>query len=285
MPSFIETQEQLADSVLSFMGAPEYWRDAIGNNPKYFVHIKNGESHFFGLSKFCAFLNIQLEDYVTQFRNTTSGGITQKHISRVCEKNWTPLPNVPPDVRDAFTQWFNKITNNRLTTERISIISISEKISSKSSVTKKPLSPEDLKLKLERNELVGEIGEEVALAYEKNRLLSLGAKEDTLDIEHTSRINASAGFDIRSEYKKEKRYIEVKSSTTENPTIFISSNEINTLQKHADSAFLYIVHVTDIKRRTGYVYQEIKNPFELGFETEWLSPASFSGNPPKHKNQ
>ena len=55
MSKFIQTSVQLIDSVDRFMDSPEYWREAVGNHPKYFVHYQKGEKHFFGLSKFCAF--------------------------------------------------------------------------------------------------------------------------------------------------------------------------------------------------------------------------------------
>jgi len=144
---------------------------------------------------------------------------------------------------------------------------------------KRIVSPEELQRRLGAQTKVGHIGEEIALAYERERLFSLGATKANLDLQHVSLVNVAAGYDIRSAFRKKIRHIEVKASVSIDGAIYVSPNEISTLQKLGQSAYLYVVHVTDAKKREGFVTQEIKNPFKDGRETEWLSPALFTGKP------
>lgn len=280
MPSFVTNTVELADSVRAFMDAPEYWRDAIGNHPKYFVHVEGSTEQLFGLSKFCAFRDISLEDYITGLRRTTGGGTTQKHLSRVCGKEWTPLMSTPRQLQEEFRKWFNELTEGKLSINDIYLLTVDLEAKPRARI-KRIVSPEELQRRLAAQTNVGHIGEVIALAHEKARLLSLGATKVTIDLQQVSLVNTAAGFDIRSAYKKKIRYIEVKASTSIDSAIYVSPNEIATLQKHGQSAYLYIVHVTDVRKRVGTVIREIQNPFESGQETAWISPVLFTGKPPR----
>lgn len=278
MYSFVTTPAELADSVRAFMDAPEYWRDAIGSHPKYFVHVEGSTEQLFGLSKFCAFRDISLEDYVTGARSTTGGGITQKLISRVCGKDWTPLKSMPSETQKQFRAWFRKLTDGKLSTDDIYLLTVDLDVKPKAKA-KRIVSPEELQRRLAAQTKVGRIGEEIALAYEEERLISQGATKTDMDLQQVSLVNVAAGFDIRSAYKKKIRHIEVKASTSSDGAIYVSPNEISTLQKLGQSAYLYIVHVTNVGKREGAVIQELQNPFRDGQETVWLSPALFTGKP------
>ena len=74
------------ESTLEFFSKPEFWKATTGNAPKYFVHIQNGEKHSFGLSKFCAFKDISVEEYISTCRYKTNGGTTQKYIAKLTGK-------------------------------------------------------------------------------------------------------------------------------------------------------------------------------------------------------
>ena len=281
MPPLVTNIVELAESVRAFMHAPEYWRDAVGSNPKYFVHLDEGAESLFGLSKFCAFLNISLEDYITEHRNKIGGGETQRRIARVCGAEWMPLDSVDSRLRKRFLKWFETLTGGSLGTDNLHLITIKSGLNPKTKIQiKRVVSPEELLKRLAAQETIGQIGEEVALAYETNRLVALGASPDSLELQRTSLINIAAGFDIRSSFKREIRYIEVKASASPDAQIYISPNEIRTLQKLGDSAYLYLVRVTDTKKRKGTVTREIRNPFELGLDTAWLEPAMFTGKVP-----
>lgn len=80
---FVDTVDELADSTLEFNDKPEFWKAALGSGPRYFVHVVDNGTHAFGLSKFCAFKNIAVEDYLNIYRYKTDGGTTQKHIAWV----------------------------------------------------------------------------------------------------------------------------------------------------------------------------------------------------------
>lgn len=283
MPPKVTSAADIENSVWEFMEAPEYWRAAIGNNPIYFVHVANGTESLFALSKFCAFRDVSLEDYVAGEKRDIGGNEAQKRISRICGKEWTPLKSTPRPLQQKFLRWFKELTNGKLSIDPIHLLTIDHKGKPRERI-KRIISPEELQRRLAAQTKAGKIGEEIAFSYEKKRLISLGADIDTMDLQHVSLLNTAAGFDIRSAYKKKIRYIEVKASTSSDPTIYVSPNEISTLQKHGQSAYLYIVHITDVRKRLGKVIAEIQNPFAYGNKTAWLSPAQYSGKPPSEKS-
>lgn len=259
------------------MAAPEYWRAAIGNSPKYFVHVAEGNESLFGLSKFCAFENISLQDYVAIHRRRTGGGTTQKVIAKLCQQQWIPLKQCSPKMRRAFITWFNEASDGRLGLENIHIISLAG-VRTESELSAKnplPISPAELAERLKKQAEIGRVGEAIALRYEMMRLKSRGAKDAEKFIEHVSLKNAAAGFDIRSEYAREARYIEVKSSTKPGSGFYISPNEKRALTAHGLESYLYLVHVTDIKNESGEVVLEINNPFAKDKSKLSLTPALY----------
>lgn len=279
MSEFIKNTKELADSVQAFMASPEYWRDAIGSNPKYFVHLQRDKKALFGLSKFCAFHDISLEDYVLGLRSTTGGGKTQKHIKKICNTEWIPLSATSSDLQEQFGAWFESITYGRIGYEQIHIISINDKTNVQKN-KRRVVTPEELQNRLAAQNEIGAAGEEIAMAHEINRLRALGVAAGKEDIVQVSLQNVAAGFDIRSKYRKDIRYIEVKSSMSVGGAIYVSPNELSTLKKFGNSAYLYVVHVTDIKKKEGKVIIELKNPFNDGQDTDWLKPCLFAGVPP-----
>jgi hypothetical protein len=284
MYEFIKNTKELAASVQAFMASPEYWRDAIGNNPKYFVHLHQNNKAFFGLSKFCAFRDISLEDYVVGLRSTTGGGKTQKHIKKICNTEWVPLSSTSSELQKQFREWFESITGGRIGYEQIHIITINDKINVEKD-KRRQITPEELQNRLAAQNKIGAAGEEIAMRHEINRLRALGVAAGEADVVQVSLQNVAAGFDIRSKYRKDIRYIEVKSSTSVGGAIYVSPNELSTLKKHGDSAYLYVVHVTDVRKKEGKVIIELKNPFNDGQDTDWLKPCLFAGVPPNDESQ
>ncbi len=104
---FVDEESELEDSVRAFMARPELWRAAVGSSPRYFVCLRADGEHLFGLSKFCAFKDLDLADYVGGVRGETDGGTTQKHIARVCGRDWLPLEDCPKTTQKAFRIWFD----------------------------------------------------------------------------------------------------------------------------------------------------------------------------------
>lgn len=174
---FVYSIDDLIDATLAFAESPEYWREAVGSHPKYFTHYLGGKFHRFGLSKFCAFRGISLEAYVTHYRRTTDGGVTQKHISKVTGVRWKPYSLVNPVIQREFEQWIESFFPHYDPREA-SIISLSLGQGKKKAPQgrKIQLSPGELAKKLERQTKVGQIGETIALAYEINRLALCGGR-------------------------------------------------------------------------------------------------------------
>lgn len=120
---YINTVNELRASVRKFMACKKYWRDACGNNPKFFVCFRDKGRYIFGLSKFCALPRITLSQYVEdQARHTTDGGTTQKRIRKVTGLSWVPLDQVPTSIRKEFMKWFSSFFPNAHNKTNISLI-------------------------------------------------------------------------------------------------------------------------------------------------------------------
>lgn len=216
---FIKDESQLIESILKFMEAPEYWREAVGKSPKYFAHFKSNDEYYFGLSKFCAFKDINLSDYVAKFRKKANGTQTQKHIEKKINKRWIPFEQVESNIREEFKKWFFSFFPSTYNLEKqIYILTIgneSRKLYLKEKKKRKS-SPEDIERRLKEQIKIGKVGELIAYQYELERLNKLKIKNSEKWIDHVSKRNASAGFDIWSHPpQREARFIEVKSSTTD----------------------------------------------------------------------
>jgi hypothetical protein len=280
---FAEHTDDLIRSVTAFMEAPEYWRPAVGNSPKYFLHFWDGHRHNFGLSKFCAFKGIGLLDYVAGIRFKTGGGDAQKRICRITKQKCVPFKRVNEKIQHIFQEWFLGFFPGTYDLRRISIILLNKpahrKIVSHQKISL--ISPDDLVKKLQRQSIIGKVGEEIAYYHEVERLTIMKIRNPQRWIDHASKRNVAAGFDILTEIpRKEIRFIEVKSSTSMGDSFFITRNEIETLQRLGKDAYLYIVLVNDIKRKKGRVISEIRNPFERIKAMGSLEPIVYKLNIP-----
>ena len=263
--NFIESENDLKNSVVEFFSKSEYWKVTIGNAPRYFVHIKNGETHSFGLSKFCAFKDISVEDYIAEYRYTTNGGNTQKKIVKITNQKWISRENINNEIRNEFDNWILSFHPN-YNLENASFISLNEikQIQTKKS---KFVTPENLEKSLLNQKLIGEVGEEIAFNFEFQRLENNGFVNIETIIEHISKNNSAAGFDIRTSAKNDNRYIEVKSSVNKNSDFFITENEYETLKQLKNEAYIYFVHIENLNEKKGEVIKIIYNPIEY-FETK-----------------
>lgn len=280
---FVETPQDLATSVRHFMEEPKYWREAVNAYPKYFVHLYEGGKHLFGLSKFAAFKNVTLGDYVTRLRSHANGNWTQKRISSIVGRAWVPVGDVPAEVRDAFTKWFYDFYPSQHPRDDISILTL-ETQPGKGRKPKRPgsgsgaraLSPQQLANKLQLQSKIGNVGEEIAMQHEIARLASLGVRDAERWVERVSTRNTAAGFDILSSPPgKEHRFIEVKSSKSASSDFYITRNELTTLNRHGDQAYLYLVHITDLSAHAGNVVREIQNPAQVLSENGVMEPVLF----------
>ena len=269
---FVKDVDDLLDSVLEFDAKPEFWKSILGGGAKYFVHFDQGGKNIFALSKFCAFKGISAEKYVSGYRHYANGTVTQKHISKILGKRWIEVPKIKKEIKTAFKDWISDFYPN-YSTDNSFIITIpkSQNIKKKRLVT-----PEELFNSLELNKKIGSIGEEIALEFEKNRLLNLGVKNPIKYIDHISKNNISAGFDIYSSYSEaEERFIEVKTSLKKTNELYITENEIETLQELGEKAYIYLVSIKDIENKEGVVYQMINNPINQFEKEDLLIPIAY----------
>jgi hypothetical protein len=275
---FVESIDDIIESTINFTDHPEYWREAVGSSPKYFTHIVENGRHCFGLSKYSAFRKIEVSQYISKLRNTSNGNITQKHISKLTGTSWAPYSKTSPDIRQAFTEWIHGFFP-KYQLNKASFISLDQ---NKSAYTQRPrrkhsfISPDDLQKKLRRQTEIGNAGEYIALKYEIERLRKTGIRNPEEYVEHVSKLNSAAGFDIWSRPSKTSvRFIEVKASMSDSTSFFITKNEVDTLKEHGSEAFLYFVHVKDVDNRIGEVIAELQDPIKHLESAGSLEPTLF----------
>ena len=114
MARFIESKSDLRRSVINFMKPKDNdkRKNACGSGYKFFVHYKKNGKHLFGLSKFCAFKDISLDQYINELRGTTTGGVTQKHISKTLRQEWLHIDKIPSAIRRDFHSWANSFLSS-----------------------------------------------------------------------------------------------------------------------------------------------------------------------------
>jgi hypothetical protein len=255
---FVENSDQLIDSVVEFYSKPEYYKQVLRSSPKYFVHFKQNGTHLFGLSKFCACKNITVEEYISTYRYKTDGGTTQKHISRIINQQWIRRNNVDNEVKVAFDKWITDFFPN-YSVVNASFITLTVK-KSKLPQKRGSISLDALLKNLERQTQIGKVGEEIAYKFEIARYKEAGVNDSSFVVDIVSNKNAAAGYDIYSSAKKETRFIEVKSSLSGTQDFYVTANEIQTLTTLGKEAFLYFVHIINLKRKIGNVYKIYQDP-------------------------
>lgn len=135
--------------------------------------------------------------------------------------------------------------------------------------SKRTLSLDQLKKRIEANEIAGEMAEHFVLDFEIQRL----GKDFASCVRIISDIDVGAGYDIISfesnESQEYDRFIEVK-ATSNSQGFFWSSNEYETAKLKGPRYYLYLVDLRKI-RRDDYVPLIIKDPAAVIMESEdWL---------------
>jgi hypothetical protein len=143
-------------------------------------------------------------------------------------------------------------------------------------VYKKGISSDSLKCKLEENDDLGLKAEEKVIEYELNRLTNIDLNSN--EIEHTSKINVLAGYDIKSfenyldnNVRKIVRYIEVKAVSSYDYNFYWSRNEKETAYSLGESYYLYLLPVTRYHNFDLSRMKIINDPFKNVYmnKTEW----------------
>jgi hypothetical protein len=268
---FIKTTDDLLKSTHEFYNKPALWKAAVGNAPRYFVCIKYKSRYILGLSKFCAFDQISIEDYISTFRYQTDGGTTQQHITWVTKQKRVSISNIDKGIKRAFIEWIKTFHGN-YNTDNAFFIFLTD---GKKRNNKHLISPEELINKLKLQAEIGTVGEEIALDLEQRRLVRLGVKNPLNYIDHISNKNIAAGFDIYSYSKNEIRFIEVKSTLSDSNSFFVTENEVQTLESLKDEAYIYRVCIENLKTRKGIVKKVLKNPIKQLKQAGTLKPVAY----------
>lgn len=253
---YITNRKELFKSVVEFYEKPDLWKDVLGSGAIYFIHSKKGNEHYFAMSKFCVLKDVSVETYISDYRYITEGNNAQKKIVKAIGDSWISRTKIDVEIRNAFDNWMKSFYPNYNVT-KAKFISI---VADKEYKREKKISPEKLEEILALQREIGIVGESIAFEHECNRLKKIGVKKPEEFVTQVSKKNSAAGYDIISTFKKQERFIEVKSTTKKFNEFYISQNEIEILQSHNDKAFLYIVEISDLKLKIGKVDKEIRNP-------------------------
>lgn len=104
---------------------------------------------------------------------------------------------------------------------------------------------------LEIQKAIGDFGEEIVKNYEVEKLNKLGMSDLCEKVKIISGSDCRAGFDIISfDEQGNEKYIEVKSSTTDESDFYISLNEINKSKELKNGYCLYLVRGIDLSKKT-----------------------------------
>ena len=136
----------------------------------------------------------------------------------------------------------------------------------------KKITQKQLEIQLQNQRTVGEIGEEIVLDFEKNRLKREGCLTEASKVNRISTEFANAGYDIESFAKSKdgkihRIYIEVKGSVGTGVDFYWSANEVKKSKEHGADYWLYFVSGIDIRTRRSSVDPiRIQNPYKNGFQ-------------------
>lgn len=116
----------------------------------------------------------------------------------------------------------------------------------------------------DRNNEIGDQGEEFVMEYEKDRLTELLSMDATQYVQHLSRLQGDGlGYDISSINEDgSTRLIEVKTTSGDfNTPFYMSKNEKHFFEEYANNAYIYRVY--DFNRETRHGKVKIINQSEL----------------------
>lgn len=149
---------------------------------------------------------------------------------------------------------------------------------------KPKLTEEELKRRLERQHLAGELAEQIALEFERNRLEALGWRQEAQEVRLIAKQHVNAGYDLISfsmPGKIHNRFIEVKHFNKEG-IFYWSVNEMEMARLLRDRYFLYLVVPGEVLSRIIIV----KNPYERQNELDFqIEPVEYRVKTPYTLNQ
>lgn len=178
--------------------------------------------------------------------------------------------NLPTELVKFKLQDFPPIEN-----VKIEFISLkTDEVSGNKKTSKKSVKKIDYSEKSKRNKSIGDRGEQVVVMAERQYLVNKGMNKLAEKVDHISKQDDSAGYDIKSyDSNGVEKYIEVKS--TLNPVgrcnIFISLNELQTSQD-IENYYFYIVY--DVGSKNPKIWK-VKGTFLLKDKNIVLEPVLY----------
>ena len=164
----------------------------------------------------------------------------------------------------------SELEEAEIITLKLSDIPEGRKTSKFSEMSKKTIRKIDYVKKQKKNAENGLIGEKLVMSYEAEKLRSLGKEELIEKIKWISKEDDGTGYDILSfDENGNEIYIEVKSTAdNENAVFFISTNEINAMEKLKEKYFVYRVFNVKSKNPLVFIlnYNDFKSKVELRIE-------------------
>ncbi|WP_018652843.1 DUF3883 domain-containing protein [Actinobacillus capsulatus] len=274
---FVETENDIYQNIIKFPKSSDKIRTLLGSNPTYFLYTEIDEKYYFAVSKFSAFKNNSVSKYREDHYYCNNGTDTQKLIEKVLSREWELGKYIDNEVITQFKKWIKENTTLKKILDKVDEIHFlevySEDIIKPLHIVKsfdgkdykRKISKYDFSKLLARRTKVGDVGEEIAYQYERQRNPNAIIERCHLD-------DVGAGYDLHSKSKNEERFIEVKSNLNpKNRVFYLSQNEWNILESKGDNAFIYLVRITDLKNKKGEV-EEIQNPIayikSIGYEEE-----------------
>ncbi|WOO88699.1 DUF3883 domain-containing protein [Mollicutes bacterium LVI A0078] len=131
----------------------------------------------------------------------------------------------------------------------------------------------------DRNDEVGDQGEEFVMEYEIDRLVENNVENSKSIVQHLSRLQGDGlGYDISSiNFDGSTRFIEVKTTTREvNAPFYMSRNEKNFFEIYGEQAFIYRVYNFSRETRNGEVKiitaEELFNKYDFDPITWKVTP-------------
>ena len=120
-----------------------------------------------------------------------------------------------------------------------------------------PKSIEELKKDLEENDEIGKISEQIALDFERNRLLSIGCELEARLVQRVSELDVGAGYDIISFDRQNDRlmpdrFIEVKGSRGNNLRFYWTRNEIEKAKVLGQKYWIYFIGGIETKNESHF---------------------------------
>lgn len=150
-----------------------------------------------------------------------------------------------------------------------SLILKNAKLTKESSTQSKPTRPikKDYLTEQIHKTIIGQIGELLVVKFEQ---------ESGCEITHISLSNDGAGYDIESKNEDQIKYIEVKTTTSdENTPFYLTSNEKVFMESHKEDYYIYRVFDLDLQTHNGkvaiYNCDTIETQFEFNCQTFQVS--------------